>query len=103
MTLIQISPQTCNILSFFPQKPSVERASDRFRAHSKWRAENSFAFDDPDKPLQASKDDELKRILEGDVVISPEDMFNKKGSAVICGRLRNNDMSDGRTVEDVVR
>ena len=90
-----------NLLKFLRWKPSVERAAGRFRDHQKWRAENPFAFED--RPLQASKDDELKRVLETDVVIAPEDFVSKKGSAVLCGRLRNNDMTDGRTVEDVVR
>mmetsp|Transcript_4371 Transcript_4371/g.12321 ORF Transcript_4371/g.12321 Transcript_4371/m.12321 type:complete len:271 (+) Transcript_4371:101-913(+) len=90
-----------NLLKFLRWKPSVERAAGRFRDHQKWRESNPFVFED--RPLQASKDDELKRILETDVVIAPEDFVSKKGSAVLRGRLRNNDMADGRTVEDVVR
>lgn len=97
------SVSDANLLKFLRWKPSVERASDRFRAHARWRSENPFLFDDPDKPLEASKNAELRRLLESDVVISPDDMVSKRGSAVLCGRLRNNDMTDGRTVEDVVR
>ena len=97
------SVSDANLLKFLRWKPSVARASERFRAHAKWRSENRFAFDDPDRPLMASKDTELRRVLESDVVIAPEDMVSKKGSAVLCGRLRNNDMTDGRTVDDVVR
>ena len=92
-----------NLLKFLRWKPDVERAAGRFRDHQKWRELNPFAFDDTSRPLQASKDDELKRVLCSDVVIAPADLVSKKGSAVLCGRLRNNDMSDGRTVEDVVR
>lgn len=97
------SVSDANLLKFLRWKPNVERASDRFRAHARWRAENPFAFDDPDRPLLASGDAELRRVLESGVIISPDDMVNKAGSAVLCGRLRNNDMTDGRTVEDVVR
>ena len=92
-----------NLLKFLRWKPCVQRASERFRAHRKWRAETPFVFDNPDKPLMASEDAELKRILESDVIIAPEDMVSKSGSAVLCGRLRNNDMGDGRTVDDLVR
>ena len=90
-----------NLLKFVRWKPSVQRAAARFRDHQKWRKENSFAFEHT--PLQASKDDELKRVLESDVIIAPDDLVCKNGSAVLCGRLRNNDMTDGRTVEDCVR
>jgi len=92
-----------NLLKFLRWKPNVERAAGRFRDHQKWRQANPFAFDDTSSPLQASKDDELKRVLCSDVVIAPADLVSKKGSAVLCGRLRNNDMTDGRTVEDMVR
>mmetsp|Transcript_25238 Transcript_25238/g.51515 ORF Transcript_25238/g.51515 Transcript_25238/m.51515 type:complete len:257 (+) Transcript_25238:143-913(+) len=90
-----------NLLKFLRWKPAVDRAASRFRDHRRWREENPFAFDDT--PLQATKDDELKRVLESDVIIAPEDLVSKNGSAVLCGRLRNNDMTDGRTVEDCVR
>lgn len=91
-----------NLLKFLRWKPDVARASERYRAHVAWRAQHPFAFDDPDKPLLAGKDPSLRRVLESDVIISPEDLVSKTGSAMLVGRLRNNDMTDGRTVEDVV-
>lgn len=91
-----------NLLKFLRWKPNVQRAADRYRGLLQWRKENPFAFDS-DPPLRASQDPNLKRVLESSVVVAPEGMVDKKGRPVIVGRLRNNDMSDGRTVFDVVR
>lgn len=89
------------LMKFLMWKPYVDRAVGRFHDHVKWRNENPFAFDAT--PLQASKDDDLRRVLEGEVLIAPDGLTAKDGSTLLIGRLRNNDMSDGRTVEDVVR
>ena len=89
------------LLKFLLWKPDVTRAEGRFHAHQKWRKDNPFAFDAT--PLQASQDDSLRRVLEGDTLVLPEGAVAKNGSTLLIGRLRNNDMSDGRTVEDVVR
>jgi CRAL/TRIO domain len=86
---------------FLLWKPTVQRAEGRFHNHVKWREENPFAFDKT--PLQASKDDALRRVLESEVLVAPEGVTAKDGSTLLFGRLRNNDMSDGRSPEDVVR
>ena len=86
---------------FLDWKPNVARAAGRFRAHCSWRAAHRFAFDDP--PLLASGDPQLKRLLESEVVVAPDGMVDKQGASVLVGRLRNNDMSDGRTPEEVCR
>lgn len=92
-----------NLLKFLHWKPDVERASARFRSLLEWRKENSWAMDDTRKPLLASEDPELKRVLESDVIVAPDGLVDKKGSTVLVGRLRNNDMSDGRQATDVCR
>ena len=79
----------------------VTRAVGRFRDHVKWRQESPYAFDTT--PLLASQDPELKRILESEVMVAPEGMLDKAGNVVLVGRLRNNDMNDGRTPEGVAR
>jgi hypothetical protein len=90
-----------SLLKFLLWKPTVKRAEGRFHDHIKWREENPFAFDNT--PLQASKDDALRRVLESEVLVAPEGVTAKDGSTLLFGRLRNNDMSDGRSPEDVVR
>ena len=90
-----------SLLKFLLWKPSVDRAASRFNDHVKWREEVPWAFDST--PLKASKDDDLRRVLESQVLVAPEGIVAKDGSTVMYGRLRNNDMSDGRSVEDVVR
>lgn len=96
-----INAKDYNLLKFLHWKPDVKRAASRYRGLQNWRSENSFAFDAP--PLQASQDETLKRVLESEVIVAPEGMVDKKGRTVLVGRLRNNDMSDGRTPQDVVR
>lgn len=88
-----------NLLKFLHWKQDVQRASQRFRDHIQWRKDNSWSFD----KLLASEDDELKRILKGNSLIAPESMTAKDGGSVLVGRMRNNDMSDGRTPTDVAR
>ena len=90
------------ILKFLLWKPDVKRAADRFHAHQKWRKEHPFAFDST-PPLLASQDDTLRRVLEGETLVLPPGAVAKDKSTLMIGRLRNNDMSDGRTAEDVVR
>lgn len=91
-----------NLLKFLHWKTDVNRASERFLVHLKWRKENAWAFDS-NPPMLAHKDEKLKHILESDVIVAPTGMKDKNGNTVLVGRLRNNDMSDGRTAEDVVR
>ena len=90
-----------SLLKFLLWKPSVDRADRRFQDHVKWRKEVPWAFDST--KLKASQDDNLRRVLESEVLVAPEGIVAKDGSTVLFGRLRNNDMSDGRTVEDVIR
>lgn len=88
-----------NLLKFLRWKADVNRAAGRYLGLQKWKRDNPFAFDN----LQASQDASLKRVLESEVLVSPDGMADKQGRAVIVGRLRNNDMRDGRTPQDVVR
>lgn len=81
-------------------KPNVGRAADRIKGLIKWRKENPKLFE---PPLLASKDPTLQRVLESEVVISPEGCVDKKGNTVLIGRLRYNDFSDGRTPVDCIR
>lgn len=92
-----------NLLKFLHWKCDVKRAAGRFRDHLTWRQDNPWAMDDPDKPLQASKDSDLQRVLESEFVVAPEGLVDKKGHTVLIGRFRNNNMSDGRTSQDIVR
>eukprot|EP00978_Attheya_sp_CCMP212_P036398 scaffold164830_cov53-Attheya_sp.AAC.1 len=89
-----------NLVKFLNWKPSVDRAAGRYKAHIKWRKANPFAFEDT--PLRAGDDAELKRVLESDTLVAPDDLVDKEGSPVMLGRFRHNDMTDGRTVEDNV-
>ncbi|CAB9510220.1 Tyrosine-protein phosphatase non-receptor type 9 [Seminavis robusta] len=89
------------LMKFLMWKPSVDRAEGRFRDLVNWSKENPWAF--ASTPLMASKDDTLRRVLESEVLVAPEGITAKDGSTLMFGRLRNNDMSDGRTAEDVVR
>ena len=91
-----------NLLKFLHWKPDVKRATERFKSHVQWRKKNRFVFDD-DPPLLASKDATLKRLLEGEVIVAPDGCLDKENNTVLFGRFRNNDMSDGRSPQDVVR
>jgi len=91
-----------SLLKFLYWKPGgIKRPAERFRAHVKWRKENPFGFETV--PLLASSDERLKSVIESEVIVAPEGMVDKGGSTVFVGRLRNNDMSDGRTAQDVAR
>jgi hypothetical protein len=90
-----------NLVKLLCWKADVGRTAERFRGLVQWLKENPFGMDEP--PLQASEDPSLKRVLESSVIVAPEGMVDKEGHTVLIGRLRNNDMSDGRSVEDVVR
>jgi len=92
-----------NLLKFLRWKHCVKRASERFRAHITWRKKNQFAFDDANQPLLCSQNDELKRLLESEVIIVPEDLIAKDGSAVCLTRFRYNNLEDGRTSEGIVQ
>ena len=106
-----------HLVKFLYWKPSVPRAAQRFRSFIKWIKENPWAVgsddDTKDMPLLlASQDDSLKRILSCRMIIAPEGLRSKSGSGadpnskggpVIIGRLRYNNMSDGRTPQDVCR
>lgn len=56
-----------------------------------------------DETLRISKDPELERLLLSEVIVSPPSLITKQGGPVLIGRLRNNDMTDGRTAENVCR
>lgn len=87
-----------HLLKFLRWKPSVKRAAERFRLLVKWMKENPWAFA---KPL--SEDEELQKLLEGQVLVAPKEMTDQEGRQVMVGRLRFNDMTDGRTPKDVAR
>jgi hypothetical protein len=82
-------------------KPDVARCIDRILAHKKWRSANTWAFEET--PLRAGKDAKLRTFLENEVLVAPEGMVDKDGASIVLARLRNNDMSDGRTPKDVCR
>lgn len=88
-----------NLLKFLHWKQDVQRAAERFRAHVSWRKDNPWAFDN----LRVSEDEQLKKVVKGEIMVAPESLASKNGEAVLVGRLRNNDMSDGRTPQDVSR
>lgn len=87
-----------NLIKFLRWKPDIKRAAGRHRDLQKWRQETSI-FDN----LKASSDSSLKRVLESNTVVAPDNMVDKQGRTVLVFRFRNNDMSDGRTPQDVVR
>ena len=88
-----------NLLKFLNWKLDVTRAVDRFHAFRTWTRENPWAFED----LQATKDPRLRTLLASNILIAPPSLVAKNGAAVLVTRLRNNDMSDGRTPQDVCR
>jgi hypothetical protein len=89
------------LLKYLMWKADPQRAMERILAHKKWRALNLWAFDTVAN--RAGEDPALAKFLESEVVVAPDGMFTKDGSPVVIGRLRNNDMNDGRTAEDVCR
>jgi hypothetical protein len=50
--------------------------------------------------MRAGDDADLKRVLESDTLIAPDELVDKEGSPVMLGRLHHNYMTDGRTVEE---
>lgn len=89
-----------HLLMFLYWKPSVERAAKRFRDFVEWRNESVGIFDET---LRISKDPELERLLNSEVIIAPPNLHTKVGGPVLIGRFRNNDMTDGRTPDGVCR
>lgn len=90
-----------DLLRFLYWKADVKRAAGRFRDHIKWRQENKWAFDDPE--LKVSTDEQLQKLLKDQILIAPDSLTSKDGCAVVIGRLKNNDMSDGRKPVDICR
>jgi len=88
------------LIKFLRWKPDVQRAVQRFHAHLEWQRRNPGLFDNT---LRISKDKELERLLQTDVVIAPPQCRTRVGGPLIIGRLRNNDMHDGRSPKDVCR
>ena len=86
------------LLKFLLWKQDVQRAAERFRTLQKWCNENSFS-----QNLKLSQDKKLQKHVASNVIINDESMITKDGCTLLVGRLRNNDMSDGRTPEDVCR
>lgn len=89
-----------HMLLFLHWKPSVDRAAERFRAFAAWKKENEQDFG---PTLLVSKDPELERLLLSEVMVAPPNLTTKAGSPILIGRMRNNDMTDGRTVDGVCR
>lgn len=89
-----------HLLKFLRWKPNVTRAARRFKDHLKWKSDNPGLFDET---LRVSSDDELERVLQSEVIVAPSECQTKDGGPVIIGRLRNNDMKDGRTTTGVCR
>ena len=85
------------LLRFLYWKPSVSRAKERLQKLYDYATENSWAFG------RINDDPTLKRTLENEVMVCPTGMLSTSGHPVLIGKLRNNDMSDGRTSKDVVR
>ena len=89
-----------HLLMFLYWKPSIDRAAERFREFVAWKKENERDFG---PTLLVSKDPELERLLLSEVMVAPPNLTTKTGSPVLIGRMRNNDMTDGRTVDGVCR
>eukprot|EP00980_Cylindrotheca_fusiformis_P003497 scaffold781_cov132-Cylindrotheca_fusiformis.AAC.16 len=89
------------LLQFLRWKPTVTRASERIRAFLEWKKGNTGLFDES---LRVTRDEELVRLLRSKVIVmGTYGLKTKEGSPILIVRLRNNDMSDGRTVEGVSR
>jgi hypothetical protein len=89
-----------DLLMFLRWKPNVDRAAGRFRKFLQWKRDNPGLFDET---LRVSKDQELERLLQTEVIVTIPGLCTKDGGPLLIGRLRNNDMSDGRTPKDVCR
>ena len=92
------------LLMFLRWKPSVERASRRYRGFVHWKQQqqssNPGLFD---TTLRLSLDTELERLLQTEVIVGPPTLRTKEGGPLLIGRLRNNDMKDGRTTIETCR
>lgn len=88
------------LVQFLYWKADAKRAANRFREVIKFKKENAGIFDDT---LRVSKDPELERLLMSEVLIAPPGLTTKAGGPILIGRFRNNDMTDGRTSDGVVR
>ena len=88
------------LLMFLRWKQDVARAADRYRTFLEWKDDNPGLFDDS---LRVSKDPELERTLNSEVIVGPPGLVTKEGGPLLIGRLRNNDMTDGRTTKDASR
>ena len=98
------------LLMFLRWKQDVKRAADRYRKFVEWKRskENVGVFD---TSLRLSEDPTLEKIMTSEVVIAPPTLTTRSngndtgdsGGPVLIGRLRNNDMKDGRRPDDVVR
>ena len=91
------SPTTVFVLEI---KPNVERATTRYRDFIKWKTSNPGMVDDT---LPVFKDPELERCLLSEVVVFAPCLKTKQGGPLLIDRFRNNDISDGRTADDVCR
>ena len=104
------------LLMFLRWKQDVKRAADRYRSFVEWKRskENVGVFD---TSLRLSEDPALEKIMTSEVIIAPPTLTTLSinptgngndddgggGGPVLIGRLRNNDMKDGRRPDDVVR
>jgi len=89
-----------HLKQFLRWKPNVSRASQRLEAFLQWKKANPTLFS---SGLRLTKDEELVRLLKSEVIVHPPGLKTNGGSPILIGRLRNNDMKDGRTVEGVCR
>ena len=88
------------LLPFLYWKPDVERAAKRYRDMLEWKRSEVGIFDET---LRLTKDPELERLVASEVIITPPGLTTKAGGPLVIGRFRNNDMTDGRTIDGVVR
>lgn len=88
------------LLKFLYWKQDVNRAAGRYKDFIKWKTSNPGLFDET---LQLTKDPELERVVAGEILVSPPKLLTKKGETILIARMRNNDMTDGRTVDTLIR
>lgn len=89
-----------HLLMFLYWKADAQRAAKRFRDLVEWKKTEKGIFDET---LRISKDPELERLLMSEVIIAPQGLTTHEGGPLLIGRFRNNDMTDGRTVDGVCR
>jgi len=89
-----------NLYKFYCYRQNTEERIKIFLDHKTWRSQNEWV-DNP--PLRADSDSTLKRILLSETIVQPKGMVDKQGRPCLFLRLRNNDMTDGRTPKDVCR